>query len=293
MRKCSIHTGSCLHCNYTKACNKCQPNCASCTFWQNCTSCVSGFHGKSCEYNCNPFCRNRTCDQTTGECIHGCMDHFYERLRQCIRCPQCTFCSTVSCLSSCCEVTKNPVCEVPYCKNCSVNDSRCDECLGGSYITNNGSCKLCSTTCKYKTCYPHNGTCNSGCIDGWKGARCTEDQCTEKGYYRDRNKCLSCPACASCHTPTCMSSCCEGTTPSMCNVENCETCTANNPNVCMECSNGSYVADKGICDTCSKYCINRTCKPHDGTCLLGCFDGWTGSHCTESVCANSSCVTGG
>ena len=159
-------------------CRKCQSNCASCISWLNCTSCVAGFHGKSCESRCKRFCHKLSCDQTTGECTHGCADRYYKHKRTCSKCGKCSSCRTSECKSSCCGKTIRPACTVDRCLTCKMDNPKfCDECNTGYYVTNYGKCELCSSRCKHKTCNQQNGACIYGCIDGWEGLRCKKGSC--------------------------------------------------------------------------------------------------------------------
>lgn len=42
------------------------------------TDCSNGFFGAGCDAQCSEFCRNKSCDRTTGTCLHGCEPGYVE-----------------------------------------------------------------------------------------------------------------------------------------------------------------------------------------------------------------------
>nr|XP_022305535.1 receptor-type tyrosine-protein phosphatase alpha-like isoform X2 [Crassostrea virginica] len=78
---------SCEHRRYGKNCSRtCSPNCKTCKHtdgtcrchagWSgpNCSIACNNSYGENCQFPCDPFCVNQTCDRLDGTCQHACPD---------------------------------------------------------------------------------------------------------------------------------------------------------------------------------------------------------------------------
>nr|XP_022305551.1 platelet endothelial aggregation receptor 1-like [Crassostrea virginica] len=83
----NICNTSCEHGRYGKNCSQtCSSNCKTCKHTDGACSCHAGWsgpncsiacnntYGENCQYSCDPFCVNQTCDQFDGSCQRACPD---------------------------------------------------------------------------------------------------------------------------------------------------------------------------------------------------------------------------
>ncbi|KAJ8305552.1 hypothetical protein KUTeg_016097 [Tegillarca granosa] len=185
----------------------------------------------------------------------------------------------------------NSTCSV----NC-LNDSLCDPnngCPVGKF--GNGNCNsTCSVNCLNDSlCDPNNGTCTGGCAAGWQGATC--NAACALGYFGANciRKCGNCANDAICNhvtgncpglRPRCKkgwtgSQCLTGNKPELPNMK-----LQNSSNLCHECSEFTFGADcSGRCGR----CLNASrCNSINGSCPLGCADGWEGEFCEKGLLLN-------
>nr|XP_022312496.1 uncharacterized protein LOC111117633 [Crassostrea virginica] len=267
----------CTHCNDSSYCNPVSRSCNSegCAFpgYQAplCQDCVDGHYGENCEKKCSVYCKNQSCERTTGICTHGCQWGYTE---------------------SHCNRTCGPG---RYGQNCNET---CGHCLQKPCFHVNGTCTegckagykttLCKTSCddgEYgencknncsgnclngKVCDPQNGACQS-CASGFKGEKC--DQKCGNGTY-GVNCSEDCGACL--------------------NDTDCNHVTGECPSGCEQGWKKTEKCDKGCIDgrygnncgkICNKFCRNQTCQQTKGICVYGCLEGYTGEKCNK-MCEN-------
>jgi len=167
--------GTCLHCqhrymygdNCTLQCSSlcingtcdrwtgecplnCVSRCKTCDHsTRKCVKCMETMsYGDKCQYQCNAYCANQTCDFTSGECF-ACDDGYFG-----------PFCN-VSCSVTC----KNNQCD------------RRGECTSGCITNHYGAnCRMmCSNNCKSTTTgvlCDDKGKCLKGCVRGYTGDDC-------------------------------------------------------------------------------------------------------------------------
>nr|XP_022306194.1 neurogenic locus notch homolog protein 1-like isoform X2 [Crassostrea virginica] len=264
----------CTHCKDSSYCNPVSRSCnrEGCAFpgyhAPLCQDCVDGHYGKNCEKNCSVFCKNQSCERSTGNCTYGCKwgytgshcnqtcepggygQNCNETCGHCLQNP----CDHVTgtCTEGCKAGYKTALCKT--------------SCDAGEYGKN---CKYnCSGNCLYrKVCDPQNGTCQS-CAGGFKGEKC--DQKCGKGTY-GLNCSEDCGACLNgtdCHhmTGECPSGCEQGWMA----TEKCD-------NGCID---GRYGNNCG--KNCSMFCMDQTCQQTTGICAYGCLKGYTGGRCNQT-----------
>lgn len=140
-----------------------------------CIECNTGFYGFNCTAQCSKYCKNNTCDRTTGTCLGGCVKGF----------------TGFNCNTTCPPLK--------YGENCSELCGNCFENLPCNHI--DGTCmkgcqegfrgQRCRTTCMTGTfgkdcmqncsgncfdnlpCNKTNGICTQ-CLPGWMNDFCTE-----------------------------------------------------------------------------------------------------------------------
>ncbi|XP_065922990.1 cell death abnormality protein 1 [Magallana gigas] len=181
--------------------------------------CPLGSYGSNCSLNCSSYCQNKTCDRSSGECLHGCKPGYHM--------PNCVMPCTVG----------------HYGDNCTKT---CGKCLDDKTCNNvNGTCKdgckegfkgdLCITTCRNGTfgincmyncsgncesndiCDKRNGTCVS-CVPGWENQYCNKT-CDVGSYGSNCDKaCGRCLGAGNCSLSdgNCLGGCQEGFTGDNC-----------------------------------------------------------------------------
>ncbi|KAH9498161.1 hypothetical protein Btru_008418 [Bulinus truncatus] len=131
---------------------ECHPNCnGSCNaktkLCEN--GCLTGYYGPTCGKECPDVCRNHTCDDSNGHC-HDCVKGKQG--------PQCSIDCDTECLNRECDrstgqcIACNPGSAGLYC------EVRCENCAGA------GSCDQLTKVCV------------GGCVTGYKGETCNEDE---------------------------------------------------------------------------------------------------------------------
>ncbi|XP_059168898.1 uncharacterized protein LOC131950689 [Physella acuta] len=227
--------------------------------------CEHGKFGRDCEYSCNCDVTSETCLVSTGGCPSGCRAGFYGE--GCIAtCPSgkygkdCANYCDLRCYGTQCDhvtgVCTNG-CEAGYMPpNCQ------EECKAGFYGMNCSS--TCSSHCN-TTCKATDGTCQ--CKPGYEGATCT-NACRETFYGVDCK--------ASC-SMNCLNQSCD-------NVDGrCKECIPGKTGDFCEkdCEPGLY--GPKCASKCESTCkgANNDCRPENGTCLLGCDDGYRGELCRD------------
>ncbi|WAR16777.1 PTPRC-like protein, partial [Mya arenaria] len=128
-------------------------NCVSCSKaldTVNCKVCKQGYYPQingKCEL-CNAYCFNKECDSSSGVCLQGCINGYW-----------------------------NPTCDRKCdseCLSCSQADGLCTRCKNTLKFGPN--CRSeCSSTCKNSKC-DNNGNCMNGCIQNAFGKQC-ENKC--------------------------------------------------------------------------------------------------------------------
>ncbi|WAR16678.1 TENX-like protein [Mya arenaria] len=135
-------------------------NCVSCAKdvdTVNCRICQHGYYPQingKCEL-CNPYCFKNECDSSSGICLHGCINGYWNQ----------------TCDKEC----------KPECSSCNQADGSCTQCKNNTQY--GPSCIMeCSTTCKNSIC-EINGNCTNGCIKNTFGKQCEnkcDDSCSPK-----------------------------------------------------------------------------------------------------------------
>ncbi|XP_052765493.1 multiple epidermal growth factor-like domains protein 11 isoform X2 [Mya arenaria] len=128
-------------------------NCVSCSKALDtvkCKICKQGYYPQingQCEL-CNSYCFKNECDSFSGECLHGCINGYWNK-------------------------TCDTKCE-PECLSCNQADGSCSHCKNTSKYGPN--CRSeCSNTCKNSKC-DNNENCMNGCIQNTFGEKC-ENKC--------------------------------------------------------------------------------------------------------------------
>lgn len=141
-----------------------------------------------------------------------------------------------------------------YLRVCEVTVRGCEK--RGMYGSN---CEIpCPSNCRGSSCHIQNGTCIQ-CKPGWLGMYC--DIACNRNYYGE-NCSLSCPLnCKICR-----------------HTDGCSTCKAGwmGSNCTSACLN-SY--GENCRYSCGLHCTNQTCDRFNGSCLIGCADGFYGKSC--------------
>ncbi|WAR16838.1 PTPRS-like protein [Mya arenaria] len=155
-------------------CSECPNYCTSCISSTQCTSCLDGRFGNKCQYlckencvhgiclsakascQCNIKCIENKCDSSTGRCLQGCINGYWNQ-------------------------TCDRKCE-PECLSCNQADGSCSKCKSSTRY-GPGCRQECSNTCKRSECGIY-GTCTNGCVANTFGNRCEhtcEVYCKPKG----------------------------------------------------------------------------------------------------------------
>ncbi|XP_052256588.1 uncharacterized protein LOC127861905 isoform X3 [Dreissena polymorpha] len=141
--------------------------------------CLAGHYGEYCDLQCNCL-DNKDCDAVSGKCSHeGCKPGW----------------KGDACDTRCIIGTYGQNCTESCSMNCmNTGDCKNDDgsCIGGCVAGYDYSAsQLCNTTCsgyfgnmcshqchcnnRTEVCDPFNGTCASGCLEGWSGSNCSVD----------------------------------------------------------------------------------------------------------------------
>lgn len=180
---------------------ECPPNCKSCSSSTNCTECKDGFHdynGQHCVKKCSSQCMNETCSKDTGRCLYGCKKDFFGdkccvKSKKCLNCYSNTECKT--CKTGYFQHSCKQRCPI-YCLGpCEMATGVCSGCL---YNRFGAFCNFdCSRNCKsikgnMSRCAQSDGTCISGCEDGYYGPSCNKSCnsiCVQKVCKQDTGIC--------------------------------------------------------------------------------------------------------
>ncbi|XP_056003471.1 multiple epidermal growth factor-like domains protein 10, partial [Ostrea edulis] len=237
-----ICTTGCADFYYGYTCeHQCDPQCRPRTcdrITGACSDCNAGYHGLFCNRACRPNCKSGTCDAHNGHCIGGCKTNWTGDL--CDRCDVLHFGPT-------CSKEFGVHCRGRVCND--VTGSCTNGCETGYYKdTCNAACNPdCQNGCNRKS-----GYCSYGCIDGKFGV-----------------------ACRSICGAGCTSKRCERITG------NCSCKRGWQGKRCTECSPTFYGAS---CEEeCSPHCYNGTCYVNNGSCIDGCTRDYTGENCTQGL----------
>ncbi|WAR16435.1 TENX-like protein [Mya arenaria] len=238
-------------------------HCKTCSTGSTCDTCYDGYYGDTCKSLCPSTCT--TCIFST--VCTSCKDGFYSG-------------STTSCLYQC----------KPNCLSCT-NGTSCTVCGVRDNIGYYGSdCSMiCSNKCKDSLCDIF-GNCFQCADPNFKGDNC--DRCID-GKYGSQCK-NNCPVnCLSCESATNCTSCTDGFKDITCSMktecpDNCNLfCLSNGK--CESCKDGLYGEYCNM--TCSQNCRYGYCN-QDGSCKVGCEDGFNGSRCEQRICPpNCNCDT--
>ncbi|WAR16704.1 PTN3-like protein [Mya arenaria] len=157
-------------------CSECPNYCTSCISSTQCTSCSDGRFGNKCQYlckencvhgiclsakascQCNIKCVGNKCDSSTGRCLQGCINGYWNQ-------------------------TCDRKCE-PECLSCNQADGSCSKCKSSTRY-GPGCRQECSNTCKRSECGIY-GTCSNGCVANTFGNRC-EHTCEVYCKPKDNN----------------------------------------------------------------------------------------------------------
>ncbi|XP_069125855.1 multiple epidermal growth factor-like domains protein 11 [Argopecten irradians] len=247
--------------------------------------CISSYQGDFCNVTCHDNCYADLCD-LTGNCTYGCKIKYYgpycnKRCSEnCDNCHQedgkCAVPCRAGFYGEYCTEECSKSCLYKVCNDQAICSSGCENGFYGSKCE-----KVCSTNCLDKVCNLVTGYCSRGCDSGYYGNQCDvvcSPNCL-KSCKRGLGFCLGCKdgfygdrcehPCQYCYNDTCQQDtglctygCEAGHTGHMC---------ANN------CPPGWFGPDcKKSCSNCKD---NTQCDVINGTCLLGCLDGWTNYNC--------------
>ncbi|WAR16835.1 LAR-like protein, partial [Mya arenaria] len=163
----SVDCDSCTNTSYFASKNECclcnLDDCVSCTKTFGTIHCNiyrGGYfqhkHGK-CEA-CNSQCVENECDSSSGRCIQGCINGYW-----------------------------NPTCDKKCkqeCLSCNQADGSCLQCINTTKYGHDCN-KDCSNTCKSSIC-DISGKCTNGCITNTFGKQC-ENTCDKHCIKQDKN----------------------------------------------------------------------------------------------------------
>ncbi|XP_061182220.1 angiopoietin-1 receptor-like [Saccostrea echinata] len=173
---------SCGKCKNGSSCDTvtghCSDGCEPGRIGEKCDRrCPLGFFGNTCQSICGK-CQNGVCDHVTGHCLAGCKPGWTgsicaEKCANNTYGPNCSLSCGHCHAGESCDPSRGGMCT----KGCSSGwrGPRCDEgCPKGFYGLACGyKCGHCSDG---EACEPQNGTCTGGCIDGFRGAFCTDSE---------------------------------------------------------------------------------------------------------------------
>ncbi|XP_046543511.1 uncharacterized protein LOC124253733 [Haliotis rubra] len=130
----------------------------------------------------------------------------------------------------------------------------------------------CNFTCRCRdraeVCNKVDGSCVSGCADGFTGVDCKQE-CPEGRYgFNCTNNCSSNCVDTHCHHVDGTCKCVPGWMGDRCTTV---------------CDQGTYGHE---CSNKCSSCRDSICHPGNGTCIMGCQRGWTGTQC------DTECDTG-
>ena len=253
--------------------------------------CKPDWYGEFCDSPCN-ISKCQTCRDNVNIC-EECQSGFYlEGTSSCVACPDnCKIVSQCnklngSCDDGCLDSWTGPFCnETCYhaCSRCAQYDSNnCDECKIGFY---GGGCESnCSQQCKVsegqQICNKTDGYCSHGCANAFWGDTCELPcgiGCNGSVCNRTDGRCLN--------------RCIDTYYGDECGLMCSNNCDGNgNISVGRLCNEVSgrcfYTCRRGwhgeTCEgECSKTCKNNECYRNNGTCTLGCNEGYTGLTCMQ------------
>ncbi|XP_078327417.1 uncharacterized protein LOC144623110 isoform X1 [Crassostrea virginica] len=143
---------------------------------------------------------------------------------------------------------------------CEVEVYACPDGFFGPQCVNK-----CNSTCY--GCNIISGSCENGCLPGWKGNYCHE-KCRNNTYGTECSlHCEHCRGSQPCHhtNGSCMNGCADGFKGEICSER---------------CDFGYYGFE--CKDQCSSFCkTSRDCDHVTGFCIDGCKSGWQGNDCLE------------
>jgi hypothetical protein len=161
-RECQREDGTCSKCidGYYKSknnkCEKCPPNCNTCTDENKCTSCIENFYGENkCEKRCSSHCQGKSCEIKDGKC--NCESKYFGEGCS----SECNGCSENGCED------KEGICVDHYCLDNYYDPRKCDKecsknCLGEKCDIFTGECISCPENKWGKNC---DKVCSSECKD--------------------------------------------------------------------------------------------------------------------------------
>jgi hypothetical protein len=261
--------GSCVLCNIA--------GCSSCNQQNNCSSCLTNFNLLggiciSCNIpNCNSCSNNNICANCTSTSTIT-----YSPSSSGNMCVQCNLTSCISCsMDNVCGVCNNGyqlytsltqsaiciTCNVTNCQSCNANNV-CSNCAQG-YNLYQGVCKTCSYPCQ--TCNP-DGSCIN-CVTPFFASTPANGSCFASTVPNciayNLSNIAQCTQCNSTFTLTVNNTCAF-----ICNSV-CATCNSANPNICLNCSNGYFLAN-GTCNQCQI----AGCSVCNATACITCSSGF-------------------
>ena len=227
------------------------------------------------------------CDITSGQCILGCKDGYFNSSGQCSKCPEnCLNCTSTTSCTYCDTGKYGHACEsaCDKCKDgiCDIDTGACTNgCVDPYYINANSECDQCRWTCASCTSHDSCDQCTShefwgpNCL--YYCANCLagcdkNDGCTygcDVGYFKHYNDTMDGYQCHTC-------------------PDRCSECTDYDYGNCSKCSRNSW----GL--TCEYSCIgckDDLCSRNEG-CVNGCSKGYfpRGNHSAGSLC--EGCLVG-
>ncbi|GFO07307.1 multiple epidermal growth factor-like domains 10 [Plakobranchus ocellatus] len=282
---------ACNCADQTEAClvstGGCPSGCAAGYIGEDCKQrCQAGKYGPQCSETCSEFCAwgMEFCSTVDGTCDQGCSPGYQEPL--CTEdCPSGTFglgCSN-QCSANCAGPSHlchhvNGICLLGC--NPGYQGEQCiDKCSPGTYGT---QCQeMCSVHCagESNSCNHVNGTCDLGCDDGYHGTLCLEECPSSKFGQRCEGNCSFRCVNKDCNHETgqCIQ-CADGFIGFTCE---------------QTCRRGSYGAR---CEqTCSDHCAGEDaiCDYRDGSCYLGCEQGYKPPRCQDALQAKEDSISAG
>lgn len=249
-------------------CQTCEPG------WigQLCTiKCAVGRYGIECKGVCSGNCGDsNTCNHVTGGCDGACASGWTGYLCD-KECKEGTY--GYDCVHNCSgHCWNNSPCnkQTGHCdRGCNpgfTNVFCSEKCKPGYYGIGCGN--LCHSYCmNNEVCNNIDGVCSAGCQDGYIGKYCNTS-CTV-GFFGRHCSSVCSPHCKTCQNTDGYCSCWAGYTGYRCTT------------ACFQ----SY--GENCRYSCSKHCYNKNCDRFNGSCLVGCTDGFYGERCEKDIQALS------
>ena len=162
-RECQKEDGVCNDCidGYYKKndkCEKCPPNCNTCSDENKCISCIDNYYGEEkCEKKCSSHCEGKTCEIKNGNC--NCDSKYFGE-----KCDN----ECIGCSENGCE-DKEGICNDHYCLDNYYDPRKCN--------------KKCSENCQNEKCDTFTGECIS-CPENRWGKLCEKtcsNECKDDG----------------------------------------------------------------------------------------------------------------